>query len=74
MAKVIKSGVLGKKIEEVEMNLLLKNGLIKNGITEVNQIAGLRKHDVYMFFNFGKRRQELLNEFMKENNIQFRLF
>lgn len=66
--------VLKQTVEETEMPLLLKNGLIKNGITEVKQIIGMTKHDVYCLFNFGKRRQQLLDEFLKKHKLSLRIF
>lgn len=64
--------VLSQTVEATEMPTILKNGLIRNGITEIKQIICLSKYDTYMLINFGKRRQELLTEFLKKHKLSLR--
>ena len=63
--------LLHKNISEItEMPAPLKNALQANGITTLNQVTGMNRHEIKMLKNFGKKRIELLKEFLSENNIQ----
>ena len=61
--------ILQKGLDEVEMPTPLRNALKGNGITKVSQIVAMNRFQVKMMRNFGKKRIELLDAFLKENNL-----
>ena len=62
--------ILEKSIDEVEMTTPLKNALKNNGITKVSQIVSMNRFQIKMMRNFGKRRIEMLEEFLTENKLE----
>lgn len=69
-----KSELISKKIADVEMPVRLKNALTSNGIETVGQITAMTKFNVMMLNSFGKKRIDMLNEFLEKNNLELKAF
>ena len=62
--------ILKSEIKDVEMPTALKNALENNGITKISQIVSMNRFQIKMMRNFGKRRIEMLQEFLTENKLE----